>query len=68
MMQNGHVGSMPPAYGRPPIAHPIANMKQWNRLDPSEILVHNVKCLDQVDDLLEEEMRKQFKAKFMRKA
>lgn len=43
-------------------------MNQWKRLDPSEILVHNVKCQDQIDDILEDEMRKHYKTKFIKQA
>ena len=41
---NGHIGSMPPMFGAPPMASNEFNAHQWNRLDPTEILVHNVKC------------------------
>ena len=43
-------------------------MGQWSRLDPSEILVHNVKCQDQIDDLIEARMRKQFVQKLDKQA
>jgi hypothetical protein len=48
MMQNGHVGAMPPSFGGPPVANKmrngVGNLHQWARLDPSEILVHNIKA------------------------
>lgn len=55
---NGHVGQMPPNFSGPPV--PIANgsnIKQWSRLDPSEIIIHNLKCQDQLDDFIEDQMR-----------
>lgn len=54
--KNGHIGSLPPLYGGPPSSANCLN--QWNRLDPSEILVHNVKCQDEIDDFLESQMRR----------
>ena len=59
---------MPPVFGAPPMAqHPgqmnSNNLHQWNRLDPSEILVHNVKCQDQLDDYLEQQMRLDYERK-----
>lgn len=42
-------------------------MNQWKRLDPSEILVHNLKYHDQVDDMIEAAMRKNFKTQFLRR-
>ena len=68
MSLNGRIGCMPPSYGGPPLATATSNLNQWNRLDPSEILVHDVKCQDQIDDLLEDQMRNIFKEKFVKKA
>jgi hypothetical protein len=37
-----------PLFGGPPlpISHQIGNKTHWTRLDPNEILVHNLKSLD----------------------
>lgn len=72
LLQNGYLGSLPPEFGGPPLASNSGllqrqgpySLNQWNRLDPGEILVHSVKCQDQLDDFLESQMRKKFVKKF----
>ena len=66
-LQNGHIGAMPPLYGGPPVASRRMNANQWSRLDPSEILVHNVKCQDQLDDIIEDRMREEFARQIIQK-
>ena len=52
-------------FGGPPSA--AENKKDWNKLDPNEILVHNMRSLDSIDDLIEDKMRKEYEAKFKSK-
>jgi len=59
---------MPPMFGGPPLASKRLNPNQWARLDPSEILVHNVKSQDQLDDILEDRMRAELARELLAKA
>ena len=43
------------------------NHKNWSKLDPNELLVHNLKSLDQLDDIIEDHMRSKYEKKFMKK-
>ena len=53
---------MPPVFSGPPISRAYfhGNKNQWTRLDPSELLVHSLKCHDQLDDYIEMKMRDQY--------
>ena len=39
-------------------------MKDWNRLDSSEIVTNSVRAFDYVDDLIEQQMRESIKKQF----
>jgi len=43
------------------------NKKHWSKLDPNELLVHNLKSLDQIDDIIEDQMRLQYQKEFIKK-
>lgn len=53
---HGNVNCAPPIYSGPPlsIVNGGGSRTQWSRLDPSEIIVHNLKCQDQLDDYIED--------------
>jgi hypothetical protein len=46
----------------PDYGPPLPGQSKWLRLDPNEILVHNMKALDHVDDLIEDKMRERYES------
>ena len=42
--------------------------QQWKKLDPSEIVVHSLKCQDTLDDFLESQMREQYIKQLIKRA
>ena len=39
---------------------PLPGQSKWLKLDPNELLVHNMRSLDHLDDVIEDKMRETF--------
>ena len=46
----------------------MSSKSRWTRIDQNEMLIHNIRGLDHIDDIIEDKMREQLKKTLIEKA